>query len=73
MMRNWQDADRQKETIKQFEALRQEARANYFNLRLFGHMVLMNALAAVVACLLIKQRTPEIIGWLPDRYKMTGV
>jgi hypothetical protein len=72
MMRNWQDADRQKDVIKRFEALREEARANSFNVKLFGHMVLMNALAAVVACLLIRHGAPEIIGWLPDRDKMTS-
>jgi hypothetical protein len=72
MMRRWRDADRQSDVIKRFEALREEARANSFNAKLFGHMVLMNALAAVVACLLVKHGAPEIIGWFPDRDKMTS-
>jgi UDP-N-acetylmuramate-alanine ligase len=61
MMRHWKDADQQRETIKRFEALREDARANSFNVKLFGEMVLMNSLAAVIACLLIKHGAPEII------------
>jgi len=72
MMRRWQDAGRRTNVIKQFERLREEARANSFNARLLGDMVLTNALAAVVACLLLKHGTTEKIGWFPDRDKMTS-
>jgi hypothetical protein len=72
MMRHWGDAAQQREAIKHFEALHEDARANSFNVKLLGHMVLMNSLAAVIACLLIKHGAPEIIGWLPDRDKMTS-
>jgi hypothetical protein len=72
MMRHWKDADQQQDVIKRFEVLREDARANSFNVKLFGHMVLMNSLAAVTACLLVKHGAPEIIGWFPDRDKMTS-
>jgi hypothetical protein len=59
IMRRWEDADQQREAIKPFEALREDARANSFNVKLLGHMVLMNSLAAVIACLLIKHGAPR--------------
>jgi hypothetical protein len=72
LMRKWRDADQQRDIIGRFVALRQKARANAFNTKLFGDIVLTSTLAGFVAMLLVKHGSPEIIGWFPDRDKITS-
>jgi len=70
-MRNWQDADAQKPLIKQFERLKEMAKANNFNAQLMSTMMIATVLAAFCATILAQERKIEFIGWFPDRDNIT--
>jgi hypothetical protein len=63
-MRNWRDADtdKQKKVIKAFEQLREKANANNFNAELMSTMMVATVLAAFCAFILAKERKTEIVG-----------
>jgi hypothetical protein len=71
MMRNWQDADNQKPLINAFERLRQRATANNFSAQLMSTMIIATVLAAFCSIILAQERTIEIVGWFPDRDRIT--
>jgi hypothetical protein len=71
MMRNYKDADAHEDLIGAMALLRQEANANSFNYGLLQDMVLASTFAGVVALLLQLEGRAELIGWFPDRDKMT--
>jgi hypothetical protein len=70
-MRNWQDAGNQKPLIKQFERLKERAKANNFNAQLVSTMIIATVLAAFCAIILAQERKIEIVGWFPDRDDIT--
>jgi len=70
-MRNWQGADKEKPLIKQFERLKERAKANNFNAQLMSTMIIATVLAAFCAIILAQERNIEIVGWFPDRDNIT--
>lgn len=71
MMRNWQDADNQKNVIEAFERLKERAKANNFKTQLMSTMMIATVLAAFCAIILAQERRIEIVGWFPDRDNIT--
>jgi hypothetical protein len=71
MMRTWQNVDSQQKVIKAFEQLKEKAKANNFNTQLISTMIIATVLAAFCAIILAKERNIEIVGWFPDRDKIT--
>jgi hypothetical protein len=70
-MRAWRDASAQTATISAFTALRRRADANNFNVKLFSDMILLAVLMGTVGTLLHLDGRAEIVGFFPDRDKMT--
>jgi len=71
MMKAWIDADKHTTIIREMEALRQEMQAKNFNIKLLEDIVLTAVFVGFIASLIAKHSKPEIIGWFPDRDKIT--
>jgi hypothetical protein len=71
VMRNWHNADAQKEVIKAFERLKERAKANNFKTQLISTMMIATVMAAFCAIILAQERKIEIVGWFPDRDNIT--
>jgi hypothetical protein len=71
-MLNWKDADNQQNAISAVKALRQRANANNFNIDLFADMILLGVLGGFLGMLLHREGRAEIVGFFPDRDKMTN-
>src|SRR6266849_3552293 len=71
VMRNWLNADSQREVIRAFEQLKEKAKANNFKPQLMSTMVIATVLAAFCKIILAQERKIERVGWFPDRDKIT--
>lgn len=71
MMKKWQNADQCRDIIEQFERARNELNKKSINLRLLTNIVLTASFAAFIAALVSKHGGAELVGWVPDRDKIT--
>jgi hypothetical protein len=71
VMRNWPNADSQRDVIRAFEQLKEKAKANNFKPRLMSTMVIATVLAAFCKIILAQERKIERVAWFPDRDKIT--
>ena len=71
MMQSWHDAGTQTQVIQAFRVLRQRANANGFNAGLMSTMTIATSVAAFVALILAAESRAELVGWFPDRDKIT--
>jgi hypothetical protein len=62
---------RSADSVRRLKALRQESMANAFNVELLADVFMLMHLFCFVTLLLARERTVQIVGWLPDRDKMT--
>jgi hypothetical protein len=62
---------RTKESMRRLSVLMQESKAKAFNVELLADLYVLNDLFCFVTLLLARERNVEIVGWLPDRDKMT--
>lgn len=60
------------ETIARIKKLKQDAQANGFNVGLLADIWLLAIWFAVLTVLIGRERLAEVIGWFPDRDKMTN-
>jgi hypothetical protein len=67
VMRNWHNADSQRDVIREFEQLKEKAKANNFKPQLMSTMVIATVLAAFCQIILAQERKIERVGWFPDR------
>jgi hypothetical protein len=71
VMRNWGDADSQRGVIREFEQLKEKAKANNFKPQLMSTMVIATVLAAFCQVILAQERKIDRVGWFPDRDNIT--
>jgi hypothetical protein len=71
MMKNWKNAAECQDIIRQFERARSEASKKSLSLKLLTNIILTAAFAAFITALLSKHGKAELVGWAPDRDKIT--
>jgi hypothetical protein len=71
MMKSWKNASELHDVIQQFERARNELNKKSINLKLLANIILTASFAAFIAALLSKHGSAELIGWVPDRDKIT--
>jgi hypothetical protein len=71
MMKNWKNASECNDIIQQFERARNDANKKSLNFKLLSNIILTASIAAFVAAPLSKHGTVELLGWVPDRDKIT--
>jgi hypothetical protein len=71
MMERWKNAKDCEETIRMVREMRAEANKSNLNLRLIEDLAIAAAFAAYIVMLLSKHSRAELIGWAPDRDKIT--
>src|SRR4029077_2712086 len=71
MMKNWKNASESGDIIKQFERARNDLSKKSINLKLLANIILTSTFASFVAAMLSKHGGAELIGWVPDRDKIT--
>ena len=59
------------DSLRRLKALKQESKANRFNITLLSDLYLLSDLFCFVTLLLARERPIEVAGWLPDRDKIT--
>jgi hypothetical protein len=71
LMESWENRERCQDIIKKVRAMRTEANKSSLSLKLLTHIILCCALAAFIAALITKHGKAELIGWVPDRDRIT--
>lgn len=59
------------DSLRRLKALKQESKANRFNVELLSDLYVLSDLFCFVTLTLARERNVEVVGWLPDRDKMT--
>lgn len=59
------------DSLRRLKALKQESKANRFNVELLSDLYLLSDLFCFVTLALARERNIDVVGWLPDRDKMT--
>ncbi len=70
-VKKMEDLERGVEAIRRARILLQESKANGFNHKLFGDMILLAVLYPFVSLMIARERAAKLIAWLPDRDSMT--
>lgn len=63
--------DRPGDSLRRLRALKQESQANRFNVELLSDLFLLSDFFCFITLILARERRIEMVGWLPDRDKMT--
>lgn len=63
--------ERTGDSLRRLKALKQESKANRFNITLLSDIYLLTDFFCFITLLLARERPIEVVGWLPDRDKMT--
>jgi hypothetical protein len=71
MMENWQNADACDPIISKVRAMRIEANKANLNTTLLENVIVTAAIVSYIALLLCRHSSAELIGWAPDRDKIT--
>ncbi|MGE5539423.1 MAG: hypothetical protein ACM30I_12460 [Gemmatimonas sp.] len=71
MMQRWENADGHRETIRRFRSMLTEAQKKSVSTKLLTDIIISAALIAYLVTLLCRHGKVELVGWVPDRDKIT--
>lgn len=71
-MERWKNRSSNEAMIKRMRAVRQQANAKGFNIRLFSDVILVSTLVVMISYYITKYSNPRIIGWFSDRDAITS-
>ena len=70
-VRELENRGRAPEVIVRARQLLQASRANSFNHKLYGDMILLSIFLPFISLMLLRERPADVIAWMPDRDNMT--